>query len=829
MAVEAHAAIPMTPLQPGSVPPLVQRVTNDVVSPDLPRPNLLKNGGFEEWPNGPGPFSVEGEETAAGWILMSNFRGEVAVHRQIASTAPAGSASAILVTGTTDYTNLVAQTIPASVCALNGLTVSLSFLANAPVGAQINAAVGIIGQIGFELPQLADGTGDWQRIELTATIPSGSPTDVTVVLGGVGRYDFQFDNASLVTGATPSDYQPTLPTTGPQGAAGVQGPEGAQGPAGPAGPAGTSGRWWGEWNANTDYAVNDLTCYPTEGSVYICTVACPAHTGNDPPDDPSHWDLFVQSGQPGAPGAQGPQGVDGPAGPVGPMGPQGDPGATGVDGPQGVVGPQGDQGPAGLQGDAGPQGIAGPVGPQGEVGPSGPQGEPGPVGPQGLQGDADPVGPQGQSGQTQATYSAIWTWSNNLSVPPNNGQVRSNTGDWATATTLRVANNDTSNVDHSPQIGRIKPSDNIRLQQKTDSTRYSVFEVSANPVSQTTYWEISVSLTDSGGTIANSGADIQLSVITAGLSAAAWYTGTGPPTDTVGKVGDYYLQDDGTVWSNTEQSGWQATPTNIKGPPGTAGAAGDVGPVGPAGPEGIAGPPGIQGVAGPEGQTGTTGAAGPQGDTGPVGPVGPVGANGPQGPQGAAGPQGATGTTGPQGAQGPKGDTGIAGPAGAQGPPGITGSTGAQGLQGVAGPQGPTGPTGPQGAQGPVGLAIVATADGVTSGPTTTSTTYADIPDMSVTVSPVATCSLLAWMTISVSETSNTANINVALRLDSTTEQGAITTRVGTNNGYTAVTVFAMWSAVAAGSHTIRGRWNTSTGTLAGVTTSRHLLVEQAG
>jgi hypothetical protein len=55
--------------------------------------------------------------------------------------------------------------------------------------------------------------------------------------------------------------------------------------------------------------------------------------------------------------------------------------------------------------------------------------------------------------------------------------------------------------------------------------------------------------------------------------ATQWYTGAAPPTYAIGRPGDFYLQDDGTVWQYVLPGGWQKTGTNIEGPPGNVDAA----------------------------------------------------------------------------------------------------------------------------------------------------------------------------------------------------------------------------------------------------------------
>jgi len=195
-------------MSPGTLPQDIQRVSSDVMGFELSRPNLLVNGGFELWSNGPGPFDQPNQVAADGWTVLVNRFGETGSVQQVASTAPAGSQLAAQITGTTQNVNLIGQTIAPNVTALNGLTVALSFQVLAPTGGQVNAAIGVLGQQAYQMPQLVDGTGDWQTVRLIAALPSGSAQPITVALGGIGLYTFVFDNVSLVIGSSPADYQP---------------------------------------------------------------------------------------------------------------------------------------------------------------------------------------------------------------------------------------------------------------------------------------------------------------------------------------------------------------------------------------------------------------------------------------------------------------------------------------------------------------------------------------------------------------------------------------------------------------------------------------------
>jgi len=144
--------------------------------------------------------------------------------------------------------------------------------------------------------------------------------------------------------------------------------------------------------------------------------------------------------------------------------------------------------------------------------------------------------------------------------------------------------------------------------------------------------------------------------------------------------------------------------------------------------------------------------AGEPGATGPSGPQGPTGAQGPTGPAGATG-AGVTGATGPQGPTGPQGITG---------PAGSNGTNGATGPQGATGAQGPTGYTGPAATlANPTASVGIATVNGVAatamrsdaapaidktiinnvsvitaSGTLDLSTSYADVPGVTVTFTP---------------------------------------------------------------------------------------------
>ena len=123
----------------------------------------------------------------------------------------------------------------------------------------------------------------------------------------------------------------------------------------------------------------------------------------------SYWaydNTLVQSqGPQGAQGANGAQGTAGATGSTGSQGYQGNQGATGSQGPQGAQGTQGFQGVLGAQGNQGYQGYQGY---QGLTGPQGTQGTQGNTGVQGPQGNQGLTGPQGSTG-SQGTQGSTGT------------------------------------------------------------------------------------------------------------------------------------------------------------------------------------------------------------------------------------------------------------------------------------------------------------------------------------------------------------------------------------------------------------------------------------
>jgi hypothetical protein len=169
-------------------------------------------------------------------------------------------------------------------------------------------------------------------------------------------------------------------------------------------------------------------------------------------------------------------------------------------------------------------------------------------------------------------------------------------------------------------------------------------------------------------------------------------SGVGPPRDTRGVVGDFYIDDVAhAIYGPKRTTGW-GLPTSLigpRGPVGGAGVAGAPGFEGKEGKPGIEGKPGLEGLPGLEGKRGPEGLPGLEGKAGERGLEGLPGLEGRRGPEGPSGPEGRPGPRGPEGASGPEGKPGERG---REGPAGEKGSAGERGPRGYSVLHGTTAP-----------------------------------------------------------------------------------------------------------------------------------------
>src|SRR3954468_4105924 len=101
-------------------------------------------------------------------------------------------------------------------------------------------------------------------------------------------------------------------------------------------------------------------------------------------------------------------------------------------------------------------------------------------------------------------YTNDWRWSSQA-PPPINGQVRTDTRDWATATHVFISNKTDAGLDVGSTLLQLAIGTTLDISHRTDPTRTVRYTVRAAPVSQGTYVDIPVTYVQSGGTLPISG------------------------------------------------------------------------------------------------------------------------------------------------------------------------------------------------------------------------------------------------------------------------------------------------------------------------------------
>lgn len=127
-----------------------------------------------------------------------------------------------------------------------------------------------------------------------------------------------------------------------------------------------------------------------------------------------------------------------------------------------------------------------------------------------------------QPPDTLAAISMTWAW-NTQAPPPGNGQVRTDSRDWAGATLLCIDYRNDAGGDVSVDLAALKPGDAMRLEHNTDPTRWVRFDVLAAPTRVVDHFQIPVGYNAGAGTVPNSGTRIKVTT----------YQASGPVGDVV--------------------------------------------------------------------------------------------------------------------------------------------------------------------------------------------------------------------------------------------------------------------------------------------------------
>lgn len=181
-------------------------IGNAILAADVARPNMLQNGGFEQWSRGPGPFTVNGAIIADSWFISGLSSGTMSVSRDSAN-ADVGSqycAAAVYVRTAVNVDITQAGTLLSP--QLRGQTVTFAFriktnVANA-VRLRANDAI-----TGAQFSSYHSGNNTYQTVTLTYPIALAATTLNIAVEFDVSCTAY-IDNATLTIGTQADNYFP---------------------------------------------------------------------------------------------------------------------------------------------------------------------------------------------------------------------------------------------------------------------------------------------------------------------------------------------------------------------------------------------------------------------------------------------------------------------------------------------------------------------------------------------------------------------------------------------------------------------------------------------
>jgi hypothetical protein len=129
-------------------------------------------------------------------------------------------------------------------------------------------------------------------------------------------------------------------------------------------------------------------------------------------------------------------------------------------------------------------------------------------------------------------------------------QLRGNNGTFASSTKLWISETTVDGLDVAVGLGRIKAGFQVYIQDYTSSSRYAIWNVTADSVDKGNYWEVTVSPVSSAGTIP--GGKVALQSLSAAQSSSLFSTSTSAPGLAPGAAGggaSVYLNGAG-AWTN---------------------------------------------------------------------------------------------------------------------------------------------------------------------------------------------------------------------------------------------------------------------------------------
>lgn len=168
--------------------------------------NLLVNGGLEVWQRGNGAFTANNAYTADRWQIVLGGTSTLSVSKDTTNVA-SGSGACAALTYTHNAVSSLSQKLE-DYLQLRGHSVAFTARVRGSVASAVRLRITDGASTWYS--GYHSGGGSYETLSVVANIGTAA-TQVTVALdlGASGTY--YLDNAMLVTGAQPQDYQPLTP------------------------------------------------------------------------------------------------------------------------------------------------------------------------------------------------------------------------------------------------------------------------------------------------------------------------------------------------------------------------------------------------------------------------------------------------------------------------------------------------------------------------------------------------------------------------------------------------------------------------------------------
>jgi hypothetical protein len=126
-------------------------------------------------------------------------------------------------------------------------------------------------------------------------------------------------------------------------------------------------------------------------------------------------------------------------------------------------------------------------------------------------------------------------YSTTTTEPPTGSQIRGNNATFTSSTKLWIMETTTDGLDVTVGLGRIKTGFQVYVQDYSSSARYALFNVTADATDKGTYWEVTVALASSLGTVPAGKVAVQ--TLSSAQASKVFSTTTPAPGITPGSAG----------------------------------------------------------------------------------------------------------------------------------------------------------------------------------------------------------------------------------------------------------------------------------------------------